>query len=102
MHALSDEVLRALPGERLLPFRRRSEILSPAAVRALVADAVAPPIGRGAAGRVAPGRACRWHTRPAHWQPGPQRGGGRHPGPAEADRVPRRCAALPSRPRETG
>ncbi len=56
MHSLSDAALRALGGDPVFPvFPRRAGVPERGAVRPVIADALAPASGRGAACRVAPG-----------------------------------------------
>ena len=95
--------VRALAGEPVLPvLLRRIELLPPAAVRPLVADALAPAAGRGGAGGAAPGEPVGGAQDRGAGDPRSRAGGGRHHGPAEGDRPSDRRAAVPPGAGEAG
>ena len=95
MHNLSDEVLcaRWLENPVLPILLRRTELLPPSAVRPIVADALAPAAGRGAARRADPGEPVGGAQDRRAGDQGSGTGGGRHHSAAEGGRASDRCAA---------
>src|SRR5918912_1013052 len=94
LQPLGRTTLRTMAGEPLFPaLLRRGVLLPPAALRALLDDALAPENGRGTPDGAAAGELGRGHPHGCGQAGGLSPGGGGHHGPGEGGRVPDRCQA---------
>jgi hypothetical protein len=96
LSAVGRGAVRTLAGESVLPvLLRRIELLPPAAVRPLVADALEAAARRGRARGADPGEPGGSAQEQGAGEPRSRTDGGRHDGAAQGDRPPDRCAAVP-------